>query len=301
MIKNSIEKGQVILVILLVMAVGLTVGLSVASRSITDVQLSTQVEESSRAFSAAEAGIEKALETGLINAVDIPSSPIGSAPDKANYLVGVTSVVADASNQYTLKTETLQGDIATIWFVRHEASGSDLDDPNRYRANYIDICWGWPASATEPAIEVSVFFQAGTGPDPKPIKVLREGYDRLGRAPGFTAVGVQNGVCTISGYPNTNRVRVDFGALASASGISFVNALVERLTALRIRPIFADSKIAVIQAGAPLGVLPEQGKQIISTGQTDSGVTRRWRIEQHYPAAHDIFDFAVWSGSDLIK
>lgn len=55
------NRGQMILVILLVMAVGLTIGLSVASRSITDVNFSTKIEDSSRAFSAAESGIEEAL------------------------------------------------------------------------------------------------------------------------------------------------------------------------------------------------------------------------------------------------
>src|SRR3990167_6486206 len=56
--------GQGLLVIVVIMVVGLTVGLAVASRSITNIRTSTEEENSQRAFSAAEAGIEKVLKTG---------------------------------------------------------------------------------------------------------------------------------------------------------------------------------------------------------------------------------------------
>ncbi|MFH0863897.1 MAG: PilX N-terminal domain-containing pilus assembly protein, partial [Candidatus Gottesmanbacteria bacterium] len=62
--KNNIGKqnGQILLIVLLVMVVGLTMGLSLATRSATDVKISSQLEHSSRAFAAAEAGIEAALK-----------------------------------------------------------------------------------------------------------------------------------------------------------------------------------------------------------------------------------------------
>ena len=58
------QSGQALLIILLVMAVGLTVALAIVSRSVTDIRISRQEEESARAFSAAEAGIEQALIGG---------------------------------------------------------------------------------------------------------------------------------------------------------------------------------------------------------------------------------------------
>lgn len=62
MIKN---RGQVALVVVLAMVVLLTIGLSVISRTVTDIRISKETEESTRAFSAAEAGIEEALEQDL--------------------------------------------------------------------------------------------------------------------------------------------------------------------------------------------------------------------------------------------
>lgn len=58
--KNE-EKGQIIIILLLLMLVTLSIGLALTQKSVTDVTTSTQTEQSSRAFSAAEAGIEKAL------------------------------------------------------------------------------------------------------------------------------------------------------------------------------------------------------------------------------------------------
>src|SRR3989338_8894129 len=58
------ERGQVVLILVLVMTVALAIGISVIQRSLSDVSSSSKVEQSSRAFSAAEAGIEKAIQTG---------------------------------------------------------------------------------------------------------------------------------------------------------------------------------------------------------------------------------------------
>src|SRR3989338_9342906 len=55
-------KGQILILFLLVLVVGLAIVLSVASRSITDIRTTTTSDESNRAYFAAEAGIEEALK-----------------------------------------------------------------------------------------------------------------------------------------------------------------------------------------------------------------------------------------------
>lgn len=55
------QKGQVVIILLLVVVLALAIALSVIGRSVTEVSTATKAEDSSRAFSAAEAGIEKAL------------------------------------------------------------------------------------------------------------------------------------------------------------------------------------------------------------------------------------------------
>ena len=60
------DLGQIALGILLIMVVLLTVGLAVVSRSVTDIRISKETEESARAFSAAEAGIEEVLRREVL-------------------------------------------------------------------------------------------------------------------------------------------------------------------------------------------------------------------------------------------
>ncbi len=58
------ESGQVVIILLLVMVLALAIGLSVIGRSINEISTSTKTEDSTRAFSAAEAGIERLLYSG---------------------------------------------------------------------------------------------------------------------------------------------------------------------------------------------------------------------------------------------
>jgi len=62
--KYKFQRGQAALIALLVLTVATTIGLSLIARSTTDVSITRTQEESSRAFSAAEAGIELALKSG---------------------------------------------------------------------------------------------------------------------------------------------------------------------------------------------------------------------------------------------
>jgi Tfp pilus assembly protein PilX len=57
------QHGQVLLVIVLLMVIILTIGLSLAGRSITNVRQASDTDNSQRAFSAAEAGVQVALKT----------------------------------------------------------------------------------------------------------------------------------------------------------------------------------------------------------------------------------------------
>ncbi|MCB9813651.1 MAG: hypothetical protein H6772_04565 [Pseudomonadales bacterium] len=61
MIPTKNQQGQIAIVILLIMVVLLTIGLSLASRTTQEVFLSQQEAESTRVFNAAESGVEDAL------------------------------------------------------------------------------------------------------------------------------------------------------------------------------------------------------------------------------------------------
>lgn len=62
---NINQKGQMIIILLLVMLVSLSIGVAITQRATSNLATSTQSEQSSQAFSAAEAGIETALNNPL--------------------------------------------------------------------------------------------------------------------------------------------------------------------------------------------------------------------------------------------
>lgn len=65
------ESGQIIIILLLMLLVALSIGLTITQRTITDVTTSTQNETASRAFSAAEAGLEQAVQDQLSGTIQL--------------------------------------------------------------------------------------------------------------------------------------------------------------------------------------------------------------------------------------
>src|SRR3990170_3028399 len=121
-VDKNFQGGQALLIVLLAMAVMLTVVLSVASRSVTDVTVTTYEEDALRAFSAAEAGIEEKL---------------------LNPSLGSFGPVLLGDPSY--KDKLISGDIATFWLVSHDADGNlSCNGLDCFDGAALDICWEDP-------------------------------------------------------------------------------------------------------------------------------------------------------------
>src|SRR3990167_6562612 len=144
--------GQALLLVLLGMAVVLTIVLSILSRSVTDVAVTAREEQALRAFSAAEAGVERALIVGA----DIGSTQIGDATFTAD-----VSRSAEAGQEFTNPNPVLSGESLYFWFVAHDDDGGLICDGSHpcFTGSIYKICWGKqgtaPGDATTPAIEIS--------------------------------------------------------------------------------------------------------------------------------------------------
>lgn len=283
------SSGQALLIILLVMAVVLTGALSIVSRSITDITVSQKEEESSRAFSAAEAGIEQAL---------IGGSAVGTLSAGGQYSVASTSLTA--GNEFVLPQFLSAGEVAPVWFVAHDDNGNLLcsSDKPCFTGDKIKICWG--ASDTlrgtdfTPAIETSVFYTQGSGGSTS-AKIARGAYD-----PSPTRIG-------------TNKFSSDDAASGCSIGSTqFAFSKTVDLTSLGVTrrtdsgqergPQFARLRIFYNTDRAhPVGVttvgtglLPNQGKKIESTG-TVGDVTRKIQFFQLFSDTPPIFDSGIFS------
>lgn len=319
MSQNIRQKGQALLLVLLAMAAIMTVVLSVASRSVSDVSISTSEEDALRAFSAAEAGIEKSLLTGL-----------GSSgrPDGSDTSVAYASVVTRQSegNAFVYPTELRSGESATFWLTeRTPTGGFTCSGGTCFSGPKIkDICWGrYPAasygSGEKPAVMISVYYDwNGTttgnlinsgGTDFTNVKVVRRGFDPdNSRSELNNFFSDKGGGCRI-GSTNFAYHTGNINFLPSQSNnsdeINIPNGCRERcLIMIKVRVLYNNiakpEQVGMEMTGSGGESLPAQGNRIESTGVAGSS-SRKVNVFQTYSEPPSIFDAAVFSLSDFSK
>ncbi len=144
--------GQIALIVLTVMAVALTLGLSMSRRSVTDVSISEKEQESAKAFSAAEAGIEEALRQLKQGETDV--SIVGSDLGVEEVNVNITEV--GGNTEYIYPQDFVRsGESVVVWLREHNDDGTINFDAG-YDSNEITVCW-----ANEAALEITYFYQDG--------------------------------------------------------------------------------------------------------------------------------------------
>lgn len=279
--------GQALVIILLVLAVASTISLSLVARTVTDISVTTRERESARAFSAAEAGIERALISG--------SSSTDTLAGGEGYNVEV-SVVGGTREIAGLGLSA--GDTFPVWFVSHDDVGAlTCSGGPCFAGADMTLCWGEEgssgSSSTTPAIQVSIIYTSNPG-DYRTSRVARGAYD-----PNSSRRGTNNfespdsGTCSIGSINYAFRKTLNFVSFGIASSTPNV------LQTARVRLIYNTDRAhpVGISAGSDF---PTQGKRIISTGQSGES-TRRVEVVQNFPDLPPIFDFGAFSPGSLTK
>lgn len=286
MVKKN-NSGQALLIVLLSMAVILTVVLSIFARSVTDVSISTKDEDSLRAFSAAEAGVEKALIVGS----SIDSTELGDA----SYSASVASF-AEGKQSFIYPTSLFSGESATIWFVAHDDNGDFVCSVAKpcFKSNTLKVCWG--KQGIDPAIEVSVFYTPTPG-DYSTAKVARIAIDpnstrRLENK--FVADG--DGTCTIGD------VTYPFFRWLNFSNMGISNATTENvLQFATIRMLYnTDSSSPLAVSGSAGSLFPSQGLEIESSGASGDA-NRKINVFKFFSESADVFQFGAFSFGSIVK
>ena len=275
---NRNTSGQTLLIILLIAAVILTVGLAIASYSITDIKISQQEEESARAFSAAEAGIEESLKIGSATNVTV-----------GNITAQVSEVIQGGGKDFDFGgLKFASGELTNVWLVEHnDQGGFDASFPTNGK---ITVCWGEAnqvSDANPPALEASLVYKDGAN-----YKVIRAGFDpKAGRTIGFGNVDSSSGT--------------NCGNLAFAKNIDLASGKFA-LPANAV-PYLLRLKLLYNTSSQPLAVsadnnLPQQGKCYDSAATiSTSNITRKVRQCQFFEAPPAIFDYVLFSTGDLTK
>ena len=297
--------GQALLIVLLSMAVILTVVLSFASRSVVDIKTTTLEEDSLRAFSAAEAGIEQSLLTQTANSNTISTSP--------NVSYDATPITTISGSEFIYPRPLLSGEEATLWFVGHDAQNrltcTSSGDENCTRRKRIEFCWG-NGIGTTPAIEVSIFYDPtqssfnGTN-DFGAMKVARFNFDpdaarRVNNK--FTEDDNTGPDCLRLNY----KASATIGNVCKNAGVDVDPGQVNCLVMAKVRMLYNNQaqSIGIDFPGNPLNgnnpVLPSQGFRVQSTGVSGE-VERTLNVFRSYPAPQSIFSAAVFSRNSLTK
>jgi hypothetical protein len=288
---NKKESGQALLLILLAMSTVVTITLSVVSRTVSDIAVTTVEEESLRAFSAAEAGVEEALVGDITpgSTIEDVVTGIRTEPGASEYNADVTGF-PEVVDEYVYPREVLSGETATVWLMSHDANDILVCGTGNpcFTSRTLRMCWSkGSGSGTTPAVEASlVYEEAGQ------IRMSKAVYDpSSGRTPGASSPDGTN--CTVAGQNFGYRKDISFASL----GVSTPTAGVLKM--IRFRMLYNDrpQTLAVDGMGTSL---PSQGRKIDSTG-TSGESTRRVEVYALYPDVPAVFDSALFSRGGAVK
>jgi len=274
---TSYKSGQALIIILLVMAVSLTLGVSVASRAISTLRQVSFSAQSAQALAFAEAGVEEALKCLDDGSCSLPYTP------------GPQDLNGDTTNDFDY-TITVLGN-------------SNLFD-------------GLPPLARDTAVEIDLLnYPADTAVSVYFVDRNLTGQMNAGAGLELSLIYCDDDgpTCTTGNYAME---RVVYDTVSSrANGIpkvalgSFVTGDIEYgylvtitppggkyPTALRMKVLYASEAVSLAVEAAGGAILPEQGSKIDSTGFAGQ-VRRRVEVVRTNPLLSELFDFAIFSGS----
>lgn len=248
------QKGQTLLIIVLVMVVALTVGLSLASRTITNLRNTQEQASSQKALSAAEAGVEQAIKSG--------ASVGGSFSGNTTYTTTVGQVLGTSPFLLNGGGLVSKNDATYVWVTPYSSNSANLwQNPWAPSGGNLTIYWGDNSDGcSDAAIEVAVI----SGSVAAPV-MTRYAYD-----PCAARRGVNNFQRPSSSTRVIQGVRFYY-----QQAIPITNGLL-----VRVNPLYANS---IIGASGGSTALPQQGITITSTGTSDTNTQRKITVFQGYP------------------
>lgn len=288
-------KGQITIILLLVTVIGLTVALSIVGRSTTELSTSTRTEQSTRAFSAAEAGIEQALsETLNFGNTGVATVPVGDSTARVE-----SGGDLPGTGQPLEYPPIGKEEIAQFWLEDFRTGVTAVNFTCGSFNVYFGNCEGagnCAAFADKPAVEVTTITQTGAS-----YTAFKKFYDsdsgRLGQN-RFEAVTCDS--ATPFSVNTSMSAASKFYCQATVSGYSGT------LILTRVRLLYSNGKhkIALGRPTSGCGAsdynLPPQARLITSTG-TLGETQRKLQLFTVNKVVPFFFDYAIFAASEITK
>lgn len=273
------QNGQTIIILLLVMVVGLTIGLSMVSRSLTDIKISQQTEQSQRAFSAAEAGLEYALSQGLAQIAGGNIPQVSIAPGVS--YSGKVSKTGAGGYELKGKAAIEQDDVAQINLDPADIAGGTL-------ATSLNIYWGEVGTTqvpgtlcsdtSNPVASLELTFVTLTGSD---YGITKHAYNAC------SSLSNNFSTATPVGPTPTPPATAYYAKITNL-------AIPGNARILRIRPLYNKASVKIEPQG---GILPDQAYKLTVKGEAQGKVRAIEWLQPIKPALPAIFDYVLFSGS----
>jgi len=279
--------------LIVVMTVALAIGLSIIQKSLTDVSTSSKVEESQRAFSAAEAGIEKALQSA--GAIGVGTTAVVNLPETASQANVLDVGLLPASPSAGVRQNPLEypplskEEVAHVWLA--DLNSTSNPPASYYTQKSLDVYWG-SSSQDKAALELTlVYFNA----------ILSEYKNRKWYLDQTTRTPPNN--FDTSADCGDEKWTVGSGKYQCKKTLDSF-PFDSDLMLLRARLLYnSSSQPFAMQGVGTCGKacsLPSQARELISTGV--SGQTqRKIRFFQMPKAVPPYFDYAIFSAGEIRK
>ncbi|MCL4390551.1 MAG: hypothetical protein M1484_03265 [Patescibacteria group bacterium] len=266
------KRGQIAILAILLGLVGLTISLSVASRSLSDLKQVTVVDQGTKALAAAEAGIQYGLNQ--LSQGSNSCTPLAASGLSLNGIKGVQYTVCADTSSYGLMPAVAQDDVYQI-----DLSGLQ---PN---VKSLAVLWKNPNAALE-IIKID-----------KNNVLTRYIYDRSpdnsNPANNF-ATPMPGSACVSSGCADNS---FNNGSCTGVAEIPFNNG--DQL--LRVKPLYASSDVAVcgFASGNSAVGLSLQNYQVTAIATTSGGVTKKVQSTLISGTLPTVFDSVIFNGGNL--
>jgi len=271
------------------MTVALAIGISVVQRSLSDISTSTKVEESSRAFSAAEAGIEQVLNSGSTIPVTFMENQSGATVTKTD-LLPVVSTHQDALEFPPLSKEQT----AHVWLADYTVGSNP--PPAHYIQNTLDVYWGDPTATDKAALELTLIYYDGAYKTTK----WYLGSTSSNTTSSFVLVTT----CSTDGkIPQGSATK--YFCYKRLTGLPTSPSILMMLTARLLynstsQPFAVQAVGTCAVANARDCSIPPQAMVFISTG-TAGQTQRRIKLFQIEKVAPPYFDYGLFSAGEINK
>jgi len=248
---RNMKKGQVLLILVMLLSTAFTVVLTATYQSVTETQLTKLEEENQKTLAAAEAGIEAVLrQKTTVNIANLPN---------LNNFSGQALIQNTQTNQFT--TPLIYKDEQYTFYLApyNPQTNSFLDNSI---PQSINICFG--DQNYNPAIEITLIKSDNSirryAINPFSDNIINN---------GLNASSPNSQDCP-SDFQFRNRYQITASEISTNSRIMIFRV---------IHTSLGSTKIG-LRASSPF---PPQGTTIISTARSTTGVEKKIQLFQSYP------------------